>query len=68
MVRLKELRGARFASGTTLDATVTIVDDDEPVLSFRTSNFETNENVGVFDVEVQISNLADVNVTFDFLL
>ena len=64
VVRLKELNGARFASGTTLDATITIVDDDEPVLSFRTTNFETFENVGDFSVEVQITNVADVNVTF----
>ena len=68
IVRLKELNGAKFASGTTLDATVTIVDDDELVLSFRTTNFETNENVGDFEVEVQITNLTDVNVTFDFAL
>ena len=38
------------------------------MLSFRTTNFKTNENVGDFEVEVQINNLADVNVTFDFAL
>ncbi len=68
IVRLKELNGAKFASGTTLDATVTIVDDDEPALSFRTTNFATNENVGIFEVEVQIANASDVKVTFNIAL
>ena len=68
IVRLKELNGAKFESGTTLDATVTIVDDDEPVLSFKTTNFETFENVGDFSVEIQINSVADVKVTFDIAL
>ena len=70
IVRLKELNGANFASGTTLDANVTIVDDEALVLSFKTTNFETNESIGEsgFNVEIQITNVSSVKVTFDISL
>ena len=69
-VRLKSLSGAVFASGDTLDATVTIVDDEIPELSFKTSEFNPVEEIsgGKFEVEVELSNTTTEVVTFNIAL
>ena len=67
IVRLKTLSGAVFASGDTLDATITIEDDEDPVLSFKTTEFTPSEEItgGKFEVVVEIPDARDENVTFD---
>ena len=67
-VRLKSLTGAVFASGTMLDATVTIEDDEDPELSFKTTSFEPGEEDGTFAVVVELSGATDSEVTFDIAL
>ena len=69
-VRLKTLNNAVFASGTTLDATVTVLDDEFPTLSFKTTEFNPAEEImdGEFEVEVEISMVAREIVTFDIEL
>ena len=44
-VRLKSLTGAVFESGTMLDTIVTIDDDEDPELSFKTTQFNPGEEL-----------------------
>ena len=69
-VRLSKLSGAIFASGFSLDVVVTIVENDFPELSFKTTDFEPREDLagGAFNVELQIDNPSSVTVTFDITL
>ena len=69
-IRLKDLNGAEFTSGTMLDSTVTIMDDEDPELSFKTTDFNPNEEIsgGEFEVEVELTGETDTNVTFDIAL
>ena len=69
-VRIKSLSGAVFASGTMLDIVVTITDDEEPELLFKTTEFSPREDImdAEFEVEVMLTGATDEIVTFDIAL
>ena len=68
-ITLSEATNANFAnSATTISATATIIDDDSPTLSFKTTDFTPDEEGGNFDVVVELSRNPTNSVTFDVAL
>ena len=70
-VKLKSLTGAVFAGGATeIETTVTIEDDEDPELSFKTTEFNPAEDIqrGMFEVVVELSGATDSLVSFDIAL
>ena len=66
LVTLSEPTNAGFAdSASTIAATATIIDDDFPALSFKTTSFSVNETGGSIDVDVKLTGLLSQAVTFD---
>ena len=66
---LSQANNVSFAdSATSISATITIVDDDLPTLSFVTTNFNVSEDIGDFNIEVELSKPAPNNVTFEAAL
>ena len=66
---LSQANNVSFAeSATSISATITIVDDDLPTLSFVTTNFNISEDIGNFNIEVELSKPAPTNVTFEAAL
>ena len=66
---LSNLSGAVFASEVgSISETITIVDDEIPTLTFTTTNFIVNEDIGSsgFTVNVKLSGPTNKNVTFDY--
>ena len=62
--------GAFEASATSIEKTITIIDNDSPTLSFKTSNFkhdETDSNT-TFEVVVELSESTTNPVAFDIAL
>ena len=51
----------------TINTNVYIIDDDVPILDFKTTNFSVSESVsgGNFDVEVELSESPTSDVTFN---
>ena len=70
IVRLKDLNGAEFATGNTLDTSVTITDDEDPTLLIKTTDFNPSEAVsgGEFEIEVELTGATDETVVFDITL
>ena len=71
VVRLTNLSGAVFTNGaTTLDADVTIEDDDAPELTITTTEFEPPEEIegGEFAIGLELASTTDIKVTFDLTL
>ena len=71
IVRLTNLSGAVFTNGaTSLDAVVTIEDDDAPELTITTTEFEPPEEIegGVFTIGLELASTTDNKVTFDITL
>ena len=68
-VTLRQAINATFPnSASILIATVTIVDDDSPTLSFKTTNFTVNESNTTLNVEVELSAPTTNTVSFDAVL
>ena len=69
-VTLSNLRGASFASGTTLSQTITITDDDEPVLVIPANNtpqFVAEDSTGSqFNVDIPFSKTLIKPITINF--
>ena len=64
-VTLRQTNNATFPnSASILIATVTIVDDDAPTLSFQTTNFSVNEGNTTFNVNVVLSEATTNPVSF----
>ena len=53
-----------------LDTIVTITDDEDPILSFKTTKFNPEEEItgGKFEVKVELSGVSDEIVTFNLTL
>ena len=71
VVRLTNLSGAVFTNGaTSLDAVVTIEDDDAPELTITTTEFEPPEEIegGEFTIGLELASTTDIKVTFDITL
>ena len=71
-VKLEQANNAVFTnSASSIEKTFTIIDDDAPTLSFKTTNFETTESdtstapFPTFDIIVQLSEATTNPVTFD---
>ena len=69
---LSNLSGAVFANGTPLSETITILDNESISLSITTENFSIEESVvgtdrgNTFVVNVALSEVANLDVTFDY--
>ena len=62
---LSQANNVSFAeSASSLSATITILDDDVPTLSFKTTEFNAPEGIGNFPVEVLLSETPSNPVTF----
>ncbi len=65
-LEFSELKGAVFANNAKIPKTIVIIDDETPVISVTTTNFDIAEEANSFEVEVELLEASLDDVLFEY--